>query len=164
VGAEAVVLEPVALGEPDDVEPVPPPVLAVVGRGEQAVDQPLVGPGSVVADERLGLLGRRRQAEQVERGAPDKRAAVGLGGRAEAVGLEPGQDEGVDRVADPRAVVDRRRLRPGRRAERPEVVLDRGGGGGGGLGLVAADRSGPGRARLDPAAEQLDLLGPERRP
>ena len=54
------------VGEPDQVEPEDRHPLAVVGRGQQPVDQPLVGVGRVVADERVDLLGRGRQADQVE--------------------------------------------------------------------------------------------------
>ena len=118
-------LEALALAEADDVEPVPRPALAVMGRGEQAVDQPLVGVGVRVGDERLDLLGRRRQAEQVEGEPADQRAAVGLGRRI--AGRPPPslrQDESVDRL-------DRRRCRHrssggwrrgGDRLQRPPVV------------------------------------------
>ncbi len=100
VGPDAVLVVAVGLGEVDQVHPVPRHALAVVGRGEQAVDQPLVGVGPVVAEERLDLLGRRRQAGQVEREAADQ----GSGGRPRGPGSSPfaretGLDEGVDRVA-----------------------------------------------------------------
>ena len=66
------------------VEPVPAPSLAVVGTGEQAIDQRFVGVGIGVVDERLDFLGSRRQADQVEREAADQRAAIGLGAGLES--------------------------------------------------------------------------------
>ena len=49
------------------VEPVLPPALAVMRAVEQAIDQPLVGVGPVIPEERVDLRGRRRQAGQVDR-------------------------------------------------------------------------------------------------
>ena len=72
----------VGVGVAGQVEPVPAPALAVVRRGEQPVDQPLVGVGPGVGEEGLDLGGRRRQAEQVEAEPADQRRAVGLGRRA----------------------------------------------------------------------------------
>ena len=109
VVADVVALEALALAEPDDVEPVPRPALAVAGRGEQAVDQLLVGAGRRVGDEPLDLLRLGRQADQVEGEPADQRAPVGLGRRVRAPRLEPGQDEPVDVVPRPAA----RRARPG---------------------------------------------------
>ena len=43
VGAEGILPVAVRLGVANEVEPVPPPALAVARRGQQAVDQPLVG-------------------------------------------------------------------------------------------------------------------------
>ena len=63
-GVVAVVADRV--GEPHHVEPADRHALAVVRAGQQAVDQALVGVGRGVLDERLDLLGRGRQAGQVE--------------------------------------------------------------------------------------------------
>ena len=52
-----------------------------------------------------------RQAGQVEAQPAGQRAAVGLGGGLQAVLLQLRQDEAVDRVADPRLVLDRREAR-----------------------------------------------------
>ena len=93
------------------VEPVAGAVLAPARRVEQPVDQLLVGVGRRVVDERLDELGRRRQAGEVEAQPAGERPAVGLGGRAQAVRLELRQDEPVDRVADPRRVLDLRQAR-----------------------------------------------------
>ena len=85
------------VGEADQVEPEDRHPLAEMGRGQQPVDQPLVGVGAVVADERVDLLGRRGQADQVEAEAADQGRPVGLGRRLEPFGRQPGADEPVDR-------------------------------------------------------------------
>ena len=83
----AVALVAVGLGVADQVEPVPAPLLAVVRRGEQAIDQLLVGRSRRSAksfDERIDLLRRRRQPSQVvsdatnqaQRDRPASRASV----------------------------------------------------------------------------------------
>ena len=57
-----VVEEAVGLAEAREVEPVVGHALGVGGRGEQAIDEALVGVGRRVRDERVDLLERRRQA------------------------------------------------------------------------------------------------------
>ncbi len=57
---------PGGVGVAGEVEPVTTPALAVMGRGEQFVDQAFVGVGAVVGEERLDPLRSRRQADQVE--------------------------------------------------------------------------------------------------
>ena len=64
--AAAVDVVAVGVGEAGGVEPVERHALAVVGRGEQAVDELLVGVGPIVGEEGVDLGGRRRQAGQVE--------------------------------------------------------------------------------------------------
>ena len=64
------------------VEPVPAPSLAVMRAGEQSIDQGFVGVRRSIVQKLLDFLGRRRQADQVEREAADQRAAIGLGGWA----------------------------------------------------------------------------------
>ena len=123
VGPGLVELEAVGVGVARQVEPVLRPAHAVLRAGQQAVDDLLIGVGRAVVQERLDLLGRRRQAGQVEAEAAEQRRAVGLGRGRQAVGLEARQDEGVDRVADPAAILDGRRLGPPRRPERPVVAL-----------------------------------------
>ena len=63
------------LGVAGHVEPVPRPRLAVARRREQPVDDLREGVGRVVLQERLDLVGRRRQAGQVERHPADQRRA-----------------------------------------------------------------------------------------
>ena len=152
VAARLVLVVAVRVAVVHDVEPVPSPALAVAGRGEQAVDQLLVGVGRAVGDEGLDLLPGRRQAVQVEGEAADQGGGIRFGGRGELLLGEFGRDEGIDGVA----CGVRIRLRNGRfgeRLERPE------------LGLVAARGWGvrPQRALFDPGADLGDLRGRQRR-
>ena len=135
-------VDPVGVGIAGVVEPMTAAVLTPLRRREQDVEIPLIGVGPGVGQE--GLDGGRvgGQAGDVEGGPAGERAAVGLRGRLEPRGLEPGEDEAVDRVSDPRLVLDRRRLGLRGWDERP-------------VGLVF----GP---FLDPADEQLLLGGRER--
>ena len=85
-GLGRVALVTVGLAEPDQVEPVPGPVLAIVGRGEQSVDQALVSPGRSIGEEGVNLLGGRRQPGQVVGQPADEGHAIGLRG---AVAVPP---------------------------------------------------------------------------
>ncbi len=96
----------------DDIEPVPPPPLAMVRTGQQSIDQRFVSERTRIMDERLDLLGSRRQAEQVERKAPDQGAAIGLGAVLEPVFFQCGEDERVDRRTNPVRPLSRWNLGP----------------------------------------------------
>ena len=78
ISPDAVLVVAMGLGEMDQVHPVPGPALAVMGAGQQAIDQPLVGIGRAVGEEGRDLLGSRRQAEQVERQAANQGPPVGF--------------------------------------------------------------------------------------
>ena len=80
-GVSSLFREDVALGVgiAGHVEPVPSPPLAVERRGQQPVDHPCKGVRRPVGLERLDLLGRRRNAQEVERGPADQGPPVGRG-------------------------------------------------------------------------------------
>ena len=101
-GTERVLAEAVALGVSRQVEPVPRPTPAVPRIGEQPVDEPFIGIGRGVGDERrhVGRLGRH--AEEVERETPNERGPIGLGHRLDPGRHEPREDEPVDRIVDGR--------------------------------------------------------------
>ncbi len=115
------------VGVAGQVEPHPRPVLAERVLRQQAVHHFLVGVGALVGDERVHLGRRRRQAGQVERDAANERFPVRFGRMRQALALQPGQDEAVDRVTDPRLVLDGGRVGPDRRDVRPvRLVLGAG--------------------------------------
>ena len=117
-------LEAVALGEAGQVEPVPAPALAVVRAGQQPIDELVVGVGRRIGDERLDLLRRRRQADQVEVRAANQLAAIGGRVRRNALRFQPRQDEAIDRRAAPGFVLATvRQSGPCQRLERPELAV-----------------------------------------
>ena len=93
--------EAVGVGVANDVEPLGGPALAVVRRGEQAVDDLFVGVGRLVFQEGVYFVGRRRQAGEVVGDAADQTVAIESGGRGELLLGEAVEDEGVDGIADP---------------------------------------------------------------
>jgi hypothetical protein len=149
---EAVLLVTVRVGVPGEVEPRPRPPLAVMRRGEQAIDDALVGVRGGVGEEGVALLERRGKADEVERDAAEQRFPRGFGRWRQPLGLEPGEHEAVDGRADPALVADGRR----RMAHGPHVrpVLRHVGGRGGGR-LAGGVR--PRRALVDPPDEERNL-------
>ena len=78
VGPRLVLVVAVRLAVVHDVHPVPRPPLAIMRRGQQPVDQLLVGQRIVVAHERVDLLRFRRKSQQIEGEPADERAPIGL--------------------------------------------------------------------------------------
>ena len=78
VRAGLVELEAVRIGITGQVEPVLRPPLAVLGAGEQPIDEPFVGAGSLVVKKAFLELQRRRQAGQVEAQTAHERGSVRL--------------------------------------------------------------------------------------
>ena len=145
----------VVLAEAGHVQPVPAPALAVVGGGQQPLDDLPEGVRRRVADEGVDLLGGRGQAGQVEGGAPDELAAVGGPQRLKPLLLDLREHEAVDVVLGPVGVRGRGDVGIGQGPERPEVTL------GGGYS-APGDRErrgdlGPLRPSLDPLDEPLDF-------
>ncbi len=96
-------LVPLALTEPDDIKPVPPPALAVLGRGQQLFDEHFKRPrvGLCGGDKGVDRLGSGRKARQVKRDAANQGRRIGRGCRGQAPDRQAGQYEGVDRCLDP---------------------------------------------------------------
>ena len=163
VQADVVLLEPVGVGVARHVQPVAAPALAVVGRIEQLVDQPLPGPALGVGQEFLHLLGGGRHADQVEIGAPQQRQPIGPRRGGQAGVLARRFQEAVHGVVELARGRHRRLLRVPERpvvagARRQLVVLERGqrvGGGGHFAGV-------PVRALIDPGADRRELRVAER--
>ncbi len=111
-------LEAVAVGEMDAVEPVAGHALAEPRRGEETLDEPFPGIGRPVGHERLDRLRIGGKSVQVDRHAADQGARVGRGCRNEPRRRDPLVEEGVDRVV---RAGDRRHRGPLERPERPPV-------------------------------------------
>ena len=83
------------------VEPVAGHVLAVARRLQEPIDHLLVGLGDVSARKAstsAGVGGRPVRSSVTRR---NQRRLAGLGGRRQALRLQPGEDETIDRVARP---------------------------------------------------------------
>ena len=101
------------VGVSGHVQPVPAPPFAVERRGKQPLNHPRKRIRSLVGLERIDLLGGRRNAQEVDRRPADQGPPVGRRRRREALFLEPGQNERVDRRAEPAGILD-----PGRSGRR----------------------------------------------
>ncbi len=139
------------------VEPMTAPSLAVVRRLETTVDQPLVSIGTLVIDERPGLLIGRWQPQQVKVHAFHQGQPVSVRRKAEFLLFQPGQHERINRrphtfLPDPnwqRRSCDRLESPPGslfRRNPQPLANLLR-------LGACRLGTLG------DPASDLLKFLG-----
>ena len=123
VVADVVPLEALALAEPDDIQPVARPALAVMGRGEQPIDQLLVGLASpyrrrtarLRPARAAGRSGRRRAA-----GSSVRRSASGAGCRSRASSRARTNRSML--VAGPPRIAHGRRLGLADGLERPPVV------------------------------------------
>src|SRR5262245_23475761 len=115
----------VAVAVMTKVEPCPDPAFAVMGRGEQPIDEPFVGIGVWVFHKLPHLVRRRRQADQIERHAADERGAIGLGGGSEPCSFETREDEAIDRIPRPLGMLRRWEGWPDDRLERPMLLSDR---------------------------------------
>ena len=142
------------VGVARDVEPVAAPPLAVVGGGEEAVDQSFVGVRSGVGQEPLQFPGARREADQVEEGAPRQRPLVRIGREGEPLLRHAVEEERIDWRADAGRVLGLRHGGLPDRLERPERPLF-GTDLPGGRGLLGLDPR-RGGAAVDPAGNELE--------
>ena len=140
--AVVVDVNPVRVAIARRVEPVAGPVLAPLLGREQPVDVPLVGVLRRIVQECMQQRGIGRQPRQVERRAARQRPPVGLGRRRQPLGLQPGEDEAIERIARPVGVGHGRSIGTDDRLERPVLV--------------------PGSALVDPAPQHVDLLVVQR--
>jgi len=113
------------VGVAGEVEPVARPAFAVTWIVEQPVDQLPVSERTAIVDERGGGVRVGRDAEQVKVQPANECSALGQRRGCDAFGLESGEDESVDRVADPVGLRDPRRHNPAKRRERPTTALFR---------------------------------------
>ena len=151
--AVAVALVAVGVGIAGRVEPGGRPALAVVRRGQQSIDQALVGVGRSIGEECIDLGDARRQADQIERNAADQTLAVGWRrGARPSFSRRARTNESIG-IARPGCVAhsgQRRRLR----RDIGPVLLDFRG--------FRADSLWPLGSLIDPGAHQADLLIAQR--
>ena len=98
---EGAVIAAVGIGIARNVQPMPPPALAVARVSEQPVDFLTVCVGVGIAGESMHLLGSRGQADEVEIEASQQEPLRGRRGGSQLAALQLGQDEGIDRVLHP---------------------------------------------------------------
>ena len=116
--ARRVHLETGGLGEPHHVQPMARPSFAVLGRGQQFFDEPLVGAGRPVPLECARLLRRGRQTNEIEIKAADECSAIRLRRKREFLLGEFGRYEGINRIDSiPSALCVLRHSRPNHRLE-----------------------------------------------
>ena len=70
-----------AVGIPGEVQPVPPPTLAVMGRIQQLINQPFVRLRFQVRDELFHGIRCRRKPREVQIQTPNQRATICLSSR-----------------------------------------------------------------------------------
>ena len=155
VGTEQVLLVAVAVGVAGQVQPVPGPFLAVTGRCQEPVHQPLIGVGPVVLQESLHLFDAGQETRQVQTDPSDEGLLGGHGGRGQPFLLQPGPDQRVDRRTVPGSACLRQGLGPVDGAERPVLRLCWGN-----RIRVGPNRhlAGPGGSLVDPTGQHLDLI------
>ena len=98
VGLGLVGLVTVGLSEAHQIEPMTPPLLAVMGRLEQAIDQMLPGLRRCIVNEGLDLLGRRRQPREVVSHPPDQRPSAGRLRDGQPLIVQSMSNKGVDGI------------------------------------------------------------------
>ena len=86
------------VGVPHQIEPVPPPPLAIGRLSQQPIDHPGKRVGRGVRDERIEVGRLRRQTSQVIGNPPQKRRLAGWRNVIDARLGQPRADEGVDRM------------------------------------------------------------------
>ena len=149
------------LGIADEIEPMPTPLLSVLGRLQQPINQLLVSLRRAVRDEVIDVLSARRQAGEVVAHATNQsRFLRRLAGR-KSRRFELCEDVGIDRITHPVGSFDRRRIEPTnrligpiRRVSRLRLGLF--------FGFDAVVRSArPRKAALHPLRQHVDLLASE---
>ena len=129
---------------------MPAPTLAVVRRFQQTIDDAFVSVGTMVGQIGVQFVDRRRQADQIQANASQQCRSVRLRRWRDILLLEFGQDESVDRIADPLSMFNLCGRRALDRLKRPMV--------GTGSGMLPRGVIWPVRATIDPSAQQTDLL------
>ena len=157
--ARVVVFKSLALGVADDVEPVTPPTLAVVGGGKEVVDEAGIRGLRGIGQERLDLLRARREADEIEEQSTDQDMSIGWERGGNAGLSELVEHPGINRT--PRPWITRCLGEWGfrERLERPPIPSGT---------LRGADGErierpcSPGSTSFDPVADDRFLVGGKR--
>ena len=107
------------VGVANDIEPVSAPTLAVMRRGQQSVHDFGESIRRIVREKRFDFPGRRRQANQIERRAPNQCSLVGGCRRGQSFLFEFPEDKIIDARLDPITILHRRHGRIFDGLERP---------------------------------------------
>ncbi len=99
MGAAFVAFETMGVRVVRDVQPMARKALAVMRRGQQAIDEAGVGAGGGIVDEGFNRFDRGRQAVQVEGQAANQGPAISGFGHLQALVPQGGIEEGVDGMA-----------------------------------------------------------------
>src|SRR5262249_18560401 len=124
----SVIFKPFGLGETCDIEPMLSPPFTIVRTGQQPIDQPRPGIRRIIVDEVGTFLRTSRQSGQVEVASWNERLTVRLPCRSQPYLVQFGEDECIDRIADPQPIVLCIELRDGRicpSLQRPMIPLAR---------------------------------------
>ena len=151
VGIVVIVDMTPAVGVPGNIQPVAPPTLSIMRRGQQSIDQTFERVWRRILDESLDLFGAGQQADQVQVSAADQGVAVGRGSGRQAFLVQRLLDEGVDRMGAPGHISQLGNRTPDRFLEGPP------GPGRDGSGVDLRGRSLPFGPALDPAFQIRDF-------
>src|SRR5439155_26611339 len=110
------------------VQPSSCPALAIMRRGQQLIDQAVVGVWTGILNEFIGFFGSRRKADQIEINAAAERVPVRLWRWLQPFLFLPREHEIVDRVAWPALLLDSGQGGTLRGNKRPVGFIDGSGG------------------------------------
>ena len=102
------------------IEPVTRPTFAVGRRGEESIDDPLMGLRRGIREKGIDFRRFRKQSGEIERDPPQPGRAIGLGGEVEPLFGHGGREKGVDRGG---GIPDLRHLGTFHRLEGPMRAL-----------------------------------------
>ena len=106
-----------------EIQPLPRPVLAIRGRGQQQVHVALVGIGRFVLRESIRLLRRRRQPREIQRRPPRQRQTIRFRLRSQPLLFQPREDERIHAIPHPRLCIHLRHRGPARFFIRPMFLV-----------------------------------------
>ena len=115
----AVLLIPVGVGVPGQVEPPPRPPFAIPRAGNESLDEFFIRVGRGIREECVQVCRRWRQPDEIEMDATAERGPIGLGAGREPFLFEPRQHKPVDVILRPVGVGRDRHGWPDGLHERP---------------------------------------------